>query len=207
MNELERRIIDLSYKHKLSHIGSCLSAVGVIDNIYNVKKKDEPFILSNGHAGLALYAVLEKREGKDAEKLWKKHGTHPCRDLKDGIWCSTGSLGMGLPVAVGMAISARQRNIYVMVSDGEMAEGSCWEALRVAADLRLENLRVNVIGNGYSAYGRVDTALLDLRMQYFYPSLMIKTNLFSLPGWLQGLEGHYHIMSKKEYQEITKEKK
>jgi len=206
MRELEKRILDLSYKYKLSHIGSCLTSVNIIDSVYSVKKKDEPFILSCGHAGLALYAVLEKREGKDAEKLLKKHGVHPVRDKKAGIWCSTGSLGMGLPIAVGMALANRKRNVYCLVSDGEMAEGSCWEALRIATDNKLENLRINIVGNGYSALGKTDVDLLDLRMQYFYPSLMVKTNLFSFPEWLQGLEGHYHIMNSKEYKEITKEK-
>ena len=102
-NKLERRIIELSYKHGLTHLSSCLTSVNVIDKIYQVKKKTDPFILSNGHAFLALCVVLEKWEGKDAEKLWKKHGTHPNRDLEDGIYCSTGSLGMGITVAVGMA--------------------------------------------------------------------------------------------------------
>ena len=204
MNDLEKRIIEISYRHKLGHIGSCLASVNIIDGIYQVKKPDEPFILSNGHAGLALYIVLEKYEGKDAEKLWKKHGTHPNRDLKDGIWCSTGSLGQGLPIAVGMALANRKRNVYVLTSDGEMNEGSCWEALRIASEQRLENLRISVVGNGYSALGKTDVDLLDLRMQYFYPSLMVKTDLFDFPEWLQGLEGHYRVMTKEEYEEITK---
>lgn len=204
MNELEKRILEISYKYKLSHIGSCLTAVNLIDSIYSVKKPSEPFVLSQGHAGLALYVVLEKREGKDAERLWKKHGTHPNRDLKDGIWCSTGSLGQGLPIAVGMAMADRKRNVYVLSSDGEMAEGSCWEALKIAADQRLENLRITVNANGYTALGKCDPALLDLRLQYFYPSLVIKTNLFAFPGWLQGLEGHYKVMNKGEYEEIIK---
>jgi len=207
MRELEKRIITLSYKYRLSHIGSCLTSCHIIDNIYQVKMKNEPFILSNGQAGLALYAVLEKHEGKDAEKLWKKHGTHPNRDLKDGIWCSTGSLGQGLPIGVGMALANRKRNVYVLTSDGEMNEGSCWEALRIASEQKLENLRINVIGNGYTAYGKTDVDLLDLRMQYFYPSLMVKTNLFAFPEFLQGLNGHYCVLNYKQYKEIMKEKK
>ena len=204
MNDLEKRVIDLSHKLRLSHIGSCLNAVNVLDHIYSIKKENEPVILSSGHMGLALYVVLEAKEGKNAEELYQKHGTHPCRDVEDGIWCSTGSLGQGLTVAVGMAMADKTRNVYVVTSDGEMAEGSCWEALRVASELKLENLRVSVIANGYGAYGKIDTELLDLRMQYFYPSLMIKANLFKYPGFLQGLEGHYKILTKGEYEEITK---
>jgi transketolase len=207
MNELKKRIIFLSYRYGLSHIGSCLDAVDTIDKIYQVKKKNEPFILSNGHAGLALYVVLEKYEGKDAEKLLKKHGIHPSRDKEDGIWCSTGSLGQGLPIAVGMAMANRKRNVYVLTSDGEMNEGSCWEALRIAAEQRLENLRVTVIGNGYTALGKTDDDLLDLRLQFFYPSLMVRTNLFAFPDFLQGLWGHYRVLDKKQYREVIKEMK
>ena len=202
MNKLERRVIELSYKHGLSHIGSVLTAVNVIDKIYQVKQKDAPFILSNGHAALALYVVLEKWEGKDAEKLLKKHGTHPNRDLEDGIYCSTGSLGQGITVAVGMALADRESKVYVLMSDGECAEGAVWEALQVAAKERLENLNIAVVCNGYSAYGRVDVDDLDTRLNAFYPTLCFRTNLFNLPDWIQGLDGHYLKLDKEKYQEL-----
>ena len=201
MDPLKRRILDLSYKHHLSHIGSCLSAVSTIDKIYSVKKKDEPFILSNGHAGLALYVVLEKYEGKDAEKLLLKHGVHPNRDLEDGIWACTGSLGHGLAIGVGMAFANRKRLVHIVTSDGECAEGSIWEALAVARKYQLENLRIAIIGNGYSAYDEVDVADLDTRINSFYPSLMVRTNLYAFPDFLQGLEAHYHVMTEEEYKE------
>lgn len=203
LNKLERRIVDLSYKHHLSHLSSCLTAVRLIDNIYKVKKPDEPFVLDNGHAGLALYTVLEKFEGQDAEALLLKHGVHPNRDEKDGIWASSGSLGQGLPIAVGMALADRSRPVYCLTSDGAMNEGSNWEALRIAGDQRLENLRITVNANGYSAYGKTNPDLLDARMQYFYPSLVLQTDMFHFPDWLQGIDGHYHVMSEADYQEIT----
>lgn len=205
MDKLEKRLLELCYKHKLSHISSYLTCLPVIDHIYKVKKANEPFILSNGHAFAALAVVLEKHVGKDAEKLIKKHGTHPNRCKEDRIWCSTGSLGQGLTVAVGMALADRTRNVYVLVSDGELAEGSCWEALAIAGDLRLENLRVTVVANGLSAYGRVDADELDMRLQLFYPTLMIKSNLYNKPGFLQGVNGHYVVMNKEQYEEVMKE--
>lgn len=204
LTKLQRRCIDISYKFKLTHLNGVLSAVGIIDHIYFVKKPNEPFILSNGHVGLALYVVLEKYYSFDAEKLFEKHGTHPCRDMKDKIWCSTGSLGQGITVALGMAFADRKRNVYVMTSDGEMAEGSCWEALRIASDYRLENLRITCLANGYSGYQKVDTDALDIRMQYFYPSLMQKVNLYDKPDWLQGIQGHYIKMDENMYKEIIK---
>jgi transketolase len=204
LNKLEQRILEISYKRNLSHIASCLTAVKLIDHIYLVKSHDEPFILDNGHAGLALYVVLEKHHMKDAEKLFDKHGVHPNRDEDDLIYCSTGSLGQGLPIAVGMALADSSKNVYVLTSDGAMAEGSNWEALRIAGELRLENLRVTVNANGHSAYKHVDAELLDTRMQMFYPSLVARTDLLDFPDWIQGINGHYVAMDEAKYKEITK---
>src|SRR4051812_33407854 len=112
--DLKKRIIEISYKHKLSHLGSCLTAVDIIDEIFQVKKPNEKFVLSSGHAGLALYVVLEKYEKKDfdgnlipldAEEIFEHHGTHPDRCKACHLDCSTGSLGQGLPIAVGMALA------------------------------------------------------------------------------------------------------
>lgn len=203
LNKLEKRIIDISYKKGLSHLSSNLTSVRLIDHIYLVKKHDEAFILDNGHAGLALYVVLEKFHFKDAEKLFDKHGVHPNRDKQDLIDCSTGSLGQGLPIAVGMALADSSRLVYVLTSDGAMAEGSNWEALRIAGDRRIENLRITVNANGVSAYQKVDTEILDIRMQYFYPSLVAKTGLLDHPDWIQGIPGHYVTMDEEKYKEIT----
>lgn len=201
LNKLERRIIDVSYKNRLPHIGSCLNSVSIVDKIYMVKKKDDPFILSNGHAGVALYAVLEKYEGKNAEELFEKHGTHPNRDLKDGIWASTGSLGQGLAIGVGMALADKTRNVYVLLSDGECAEGSIWEALRIAGEKRIENLRVMVAANGLGGYSHIDADILEMRIPNFYPCVVVKTNMLRWPSFLNGLSGHYAVMNKKQYGE------
>lgn len=204
MNQLEKRVIDISYKHKLSHISSCLTAVNVIDKIFEIKKPEDPFVLSAGHAGLALYVVLEKREGKDAEQLLLKHGVHPNRDEADGIHVSTGSLGQGLPIVVGMALANPSKTYYVLLTDGECAEGSIWEALRIAGDFKLQNLRVAVNANGTSAYKNTDVDWLDLVLQHFYPTMMVKTNLFALPSWLQGVHGHYVVLDEEKYKELTR---
>jgi transketolase len=203
LSKLERRIVDISYKKNLAHLSSCLTAVRLIDQIYQVKKDDESFVLDNGHAGLALYVILEKFWFSDAEKLFDKHGVHPNRDKEDRIDVSTGSLGQGLPIAVGMAIADRKKNVYVLTSDGAMSEGSNWEALRIAGELQLENLRVFVNANGYSAYKKVDADLLEARIRYFYPSIVMQTNLFDFPEWLQGIDGHYVTLDEKKYKQLT----
>jgi len=133
---LKKRILEVAYTHKLSHLGSYFSSVSIIDEIYSKMTIDDIFILSAGHAAVALYAVVEKYHGINAEKLFKKHGGHPHRDESDFIYCSTGSLGMGLPVAVGRAIANPRRKVYCLISDGECAEGSIWESLRYVQGIR-----------------------------------------------------------------------
>lgn len=204
LNKLEIRCVELTYKHKLTHLSSVLTSVGIIDKLFLAKKPEDKFVLSNGHAFLALAVVLEKNGIADAEDLIKRHGTHPNREVDKQIWASTGSLGQGLPIAVGMAIANPDIDIFVLVSDGEMAEGSCWEALRIAGELRLENLKVVCNANGYSALGKVDIDALDTRMQMFYPSLVLRTDMFKYPDFLQSINGHYVSMTEGQYEEILK---
>jgi len=205
LTSLEKRVLEISYKYKLGHLNGCLTAVQLIDNIYKVKKPEDIFVLSAGHTAVALYVVLEKIYGFDAEKLFLKHGVHPNRNLEDKIYCSSGSLGSGITIAVGMAMANRERDVYVLMGDGEFAEGSCWEALRIAGERRLDNLKVLVNANGTSAYDKVDVDLLDMRIQMFFPSLVVKTNLYRYPSYLQGFQGHYTVLNDTQYKELTDE--
>lgn len=203
LNKLEKRCIEITYKHKLTHLGSVLTSVGILDKLYLAKKPNDKVVLSSGHAFLAQAVVLEKNGIADAEDLIARHGVHPNRDVLAQVWVSTGSLGQGLPIAVGMAIARQDIDIYVLVSDGEMAEGSCWEALRIAGELRLENLKVVVNANGYSALGKVDPDLLETRIQMFYPSVVVKTDMFKYPDFLQGVGAHYLALSAEQYKELV----
>ena len=203
MNKLERKIIDLSYEHKLSHIGSNLVTVGFIDHTYKAKEKNASVVLANAHAGLALYVVLEKLGKCDAEEMLEKHGIHSTQDLEHGVEVSGGSLGQAETIAVGMAMADRKKNVYLITSDGACSEGAVWEALRIARDQKLENLRVAVIANGYGAYGEIDTEDLDTRLNSFYPTLVVRANMFKWPDWLQGLKAHYAIMNEEMYKEVT----
>jgi transketolase len=199
MVNLKQRILEIAYKHKLSHLGSYLSAVGIIDEIYKFKNKEDIFILSSGHAALALYVVLEKYEDKNAEELFLKHGGHPHRDEANGIYCSTGSLGLGITVAVGRALANKDRKVHVLISDGESAEGSVWEALRFIQENNLTNIEVYVNVNGYAAYDKVDVKYLVDRLKVFLPSINIRyTNVNQYP-FLRGLNAHYHVMSEEDY--------
>ena len=199
MVDLKQRILEIAYKHKLSHLGSYLSAVNIIDEIYESKNPNDIFILSSGHAALALYVILEKYEGKNAEELFLKHGGHPHRDEENGIYCSTGSLGLGITVAVGRALADKNRKVHVLISDGESAEGSVWEALRFIQESNLTNIEVYVNVNGYAAYDKVDIKYLVDRLKVFLPSINIRyTNVNQYP-FLRGLNAHYHVMSEEDY--------
>ena len=202
LSELQKRCVDISYEKKLSHLSSVLNTVDVVDKTYEVMKEGDVFVLGNSHAALALYVVLEKHRGKDAEKLYDKHGTHANRDEEDGIYVSGGSLGQAETLAVGMAMAERDKNVYLVTSDGACAEGSIWESLAIARSQRVENLRIAVIANGYGAYGKIDVEDLDTRLNAFYPTLVIKKDLFDLPDWMQGIDGHYVVMNEKQYKEI-----
>ena len=199
MVNLKKRILEIAYKHKLSHLGSYLSAVGIIEEIYKTKSKDDIFILSSGHAALALYVILEKYEGKNAEELFLKYGGHPHRNENDGIYCSTGSLGLGITVAVGRALANRNRKVHVLISDGESAEGSVWESLRFIKENNLSNIEVYVNINGYAAYDKVDVKYLVDRLESFLPRINIRYTSVNQYPFLRGLNAHYHVMSEKDY--------
>jgi transketolase len=202
MVDLKKRILDIAYKNKLSHLGSYLSSVEIIDEIYTNKHPDDIFILSSGHAALALYAVLEKHEGRDAEELFKKHGGHPHRDEENGLYCSTGSLGTGITIAVGRALANPKRKVHVLISDGEAAEGSIWEALRFIKENHVENIEVHVNINGYAAYDKVDVEYLVTRLKAFLPTINLHFTTVNQAPFLKGLNAHYHIMSEEDYKSL-----
>ena len=199
MVDLKKRILEIAYKHKLGHLGSYLSAADIVDEIYENKDSDDIFILSSGHAALALYAALEKYEGKNAEELFLKHGGHPHRDEENGIYCSTGSLGLGITVAVGRALANKNRKVHVLISDGESAEGSVWEALRFIKENNLSNIEIYVNVNGYAAYDKVDVKYLVDRLKVFLPTINIRYTSVNQYPFLRGLNAHYHVMSEQDY--------
>lgn len=221
--KLRKRIIELSHSSHLSHIGSCLTAVDLIDEIYKIKKSDEKFVLSNGHAGIAWYVILEKY-GFLNEKQIKTLNIHPDRHLKHDIHVSTGSLGQGLPIALGMAIAEPKKNIYCMLSDGECAEGSVWEALRVAYENNVHNLKIIINANGWSAYDKVNLNYLRKRMRAFGFKIYtidgnniqhIKDSMKKIKNkklqiifahttsdqfpFLKGQDAHYYVLKQEDY--------
>lgn len=202
--DLVERLTDISWRHKLSHLGSCLTALPILEYIYKAKNPEDLVVLSAGHAGMALYVVLEKYEGHDAEELLEAHGIHPCRDPARGIHVTSGSLGTAVCVAVGLARADPTRRVHVVLSDGECAEGSVWEALAFARKAGLENLIVHVNINGYSAYESVSSWNLALRLKAFYWPVRIWFTRPPPVSFLKGLQAHYHVMTEEHKDEMLK---
>ena len=196
MNKLHERILEISKKHKCSHLGGSLTSADIISDIYFEKKEYEPFILSCGHNAMALYCVLEQHYGFDAEQLYLKHGTHPNRSIEDKIYCSTGSLGMGISIALGMAIANRDKNVYCLISDGESFEGVIYEVANVIRKYRIDNLKLYCNWNGFGAYDEIDSEhLRTLKAIFFKPFRnesyikIIKTRVEDYK--LKGQSAHY----------------
>lgn len=170
-SSIRRIVIEQAKRSGSGHIGSCLSIADMLAVLYGgVMEVSGPsdhdrdrFILSKGHAALALFAALHLRGWVTAEDLESfgddasKLGMHPEHGLA-GVDFSTGSLGHGLPIGAGAALAARlehsSRRVFVLISDAECNEGSTWEAVMFAAHHCLSNLVVLVDLNGQQALGQ-----------------------------------------------------
>lgn len=168
--QLRRIILDQSKRAHVGHIGSALSVADIIALLYNevlrISSPEDPerdrFILSNGHAALALYGALFSRGWLSQTQLdsfcadGSPLGVHPEYGVR-GVDFATGSLGQGLPIAAGAALAARlqksPRRVFALVSDAECNEGSLWEAVMFAAHHKLANLIAIVDLNGQQALG------------------------------------------------------
>jgi len=186
--QMRRIILSQSRRANVGHIGCCLCVVEILFALYSsvlrAKSPDDPerdrFILSKGHAGLALYAALVLKGWLSESELETfcgdntLLGVHPEAALP-GVDFTTGSLGHGLAMAAGAALAARlqgsPRRVFCLISDGECNEGSVWETAMFAAQHRLSNLLVIVDRNGQQALGRtcdvLDTSNLAERWRAF----------------------------------------
>jgi len=174
--EMRKDVIKMAYKACSSHVGSALSIIDILTvlyfevlniNVENYKNKNrDKFILSKGHAASALYAVLSKRGFIEKEILdtYYTDGSplsgHPKKDSVPGIEASTGSLGHGLSIGCGLALSDKNDNrkckTVILMGDGECNEGSVWEAAMFASSRNLNNLITIVDNNKLQGLGRVD---------------------------------------------------
>jgi len=175
---LRRQIVRVLKGGGRGHIGTSLSLVEMLrvlfDRVlrYDAKNPKWPgrdrFILSKGHGCITLYVLLQEKGFFPEDELWKFCrfdgilGGHPDTKMP-GIEVSTGSLGHGLPIAVGMAVAAKRRGdshrVIAVLGDGECDEGSVWEAAMSAAKHRLDNLAAIVDYNKQQSYGSTHEVL------------------------------------------------
>ena len=153
------------------HIGASLSCLDILVCLFfDRMEKDDKFILSKGHAAAALYTVLAKSgriPESELESFYKDGtllGAHPpCSGMLEGVTFGTGSLGHGLSLAAGIALSNRfsgiKFNVYCVLSDGDCNEGSTWEAALFAAHWKISNLTVIIDNNGLQGFGRSSDVL------------------------------------------------
>lgn len=195
-----RRILDISQQVSALHVAPAFSCLEIVDTIYHGLMRHGPdgrsedtFLMSKGHGCLSQYVILEDLgilSNEDIALYCKPEGrlgAHPDYGVP-GIEASTGSLGHGLGMAVGMAYADRlkgdDRAVFTLLGDGEMQEGSIWEAVMMAANLKLSKLTAFADINDFQGLGRTSET-----HPFFYP-VPDKAVAF---GWeAKEINGHDH---------------
>jgi transketolase len=193
-----RRILDISQNVTALHIAPAFSCTEMVDVVYNALLRRRPdndfhdiFIMSKGHGCMIQYVILEENKilssGDIAHycRAGGRLGAHPDFGTP-GIAASTGSLGHGLAIASGQAYAERLKGtdvrLYCVLSDGEFQEGSTWEAMMMAANLRLSNIVALMDNNDFTSLER-----MSIGQKAFYP-LAAKAEAF---GWeVAEVDGH-----------------
>jgi transketolase len=193
-----RRILDISQQVAALHIGSAYSCTEIADCFYNTLMRRGPdgtsldtFLMSKGHGCMIQYTILEdmgvlSRNDLDGYCQAEGHlGVHPDFGTP-GIAAATGSLGHGLGMACGMAVAERRHadpgRVYAILSDGEVQEGSTWEAVLMASSLKLDNLVAAIDNNDLQSLGRTSVT---------HPSFYPLGDKFRAFGWeVAEVDGH-----------------
>ncbi|MBR5783801.1 MAG: transketolase [Bacteroidales bacterium] len=201
-NEIRKQSLGMVYRAGASHIGGALSMADILAVLYSSELKYQPnnpswderdrFILSKGHSCVALYSTLALSDFYPLSDLldYGKEGSSFLSHISHhipGVEVSSGSLGHGLPFATGVALAAKTARkdyrTYVLVGDGEMNEGSNWEAILLATKLKMNNLCLIIDYNKLQGYGRTDDVL---------PLYPLKEKLEAF-GWnCIEIDGHNH---------------
>lgn len=185
---------------KGAHIGSSLSIVEILAVLYGSILKYDPsdpfwddrdrFILSKGHGALSYYAALYEYGFFSEEDLYtfEVNGGifpgQPAMNISKGIEVSSGSLGLGLSIGIGIALSSRRKNkeykTFVLMGDGELNEGTVWEAAMAAASFNLNSLVAIVDNNGMQGDGEINTVLKNDNLSFKWDSF--GWNVISVDG-------------------------
>jgi transketolase len=167
---IQLRFLKMYYQAGAGHVGASLSCAEILTFLrFAWMKPEDEFLLSKGHAAAALYSVLAENHQISEESLstFYQDGTllaaHPSPSSVPGIRFATGSLGHGLSLCAGLALANQVGNqpgdVYCVSSDGELNEGSVWEALLFSAHHKLHNLRLLVDRNQIQGFGRTEDVM------------------------------------------------
>jgi transketolase len=200
---IRMRDLRMVYEAGLGHLGGEFSAIDILTTLYfgvlrhDPQRPDDPerdrFVLSKGHSAAALYTTLAEAGYFDPAELstfmapLSRLNGHPDRNKVPGVETNTGPLGHGFPVAVGIALAGKMdgsdRRTYVLTGDGELQEGSMWEAAMAASHYELDRLTVIVDRNGLQQGDRTESTI---RLE----PLADKWRAF---GWsVREVDGHDH---------------
>ena len=190
-----KKILDISQNVSALHLGGAFSALEMVDFIYyellKNKFQDSKFIMSKGHGCMSQYVVLNSLgiiKDKDLREYCTENGILGCHPDygNPGIFASTGSLGHGMGLCTGIAhafkIKKNKKKIITILSDGELQEGSTWESLMMASNLKLDNLIIFIDHNGSQSFGHTKET-----HPAFYP---IEDKLRSFVCDLETVNGH-----------------
>ncbi len=164
--EVRRKALDMIHKAQTSHIASNYSVTDLAVVLYENLKKEDRVVWSKGWAAATTYILLS-RQGKFPEKDLSLFPKKPYQNLVEvgveGVETTGGSMGHGLPVAIGIALGQKKLGVkgqvFCIMSDGEMNEGTTWESVMIATHQNLENLTVLVDRNTWQAMGRTEDIL------------------------------------------------
>lgn len=196
LRECRIRILEVSQRLTALHVAPAFSCLELVDTAYYFLmsepiSRNDTFILSKGHGAMAQYAVLETLGVMSEEEIFSvcqpgsKFGGHPDRG-NPGVIASTGSLGHGLPIAIGMALAKLELHetgsIFLVMSDGEFMEGSTWESLMLAPTFKLNNLIVLIDHNKSISRGKIPI---------MHPNFLPLKNKIEAFGWeVFEVDGH-----------------
>ncbi len=199
--EIRRQVLEMVYQSKSGHLGCSLCIIDILLTLYfkilrinpekTFLKSRDRFIMSKGHAAAALYAVLAARGffPKSLLRTYFRDGSklagHVTLDSLSGIEATSGSLGHGLSIGIGMSLSLRYENpiprVYVLIGDGECEEGSIWEGINFAGHHKINNLICILDNNNLQIMGRGSDILNSLPFE----------NKFKGFGWdVKTVDGH-----------------
>lgn len=234
-----KKLLDIALKKKAGHLGPCFSCYPIINKLYSTFDfNNDVFILSKGHAALAYYAILNKYgflDDNEFEMVYENGSRlygHVSRCPEIGITATAGSLGHGASIAAGIALAGREKKVFCLLGDGELDEGSVWEAFAFCTRNKLVNINFIIDNNEYQGYDKLlETESLGTKIAGFGVESIYSTvdSLIEKISWservfankpkcfivrtdktggfkcLNGMSAHYRKMDQELYDEILSE--